>query len=134
MQGANDLIKAVTFTRDGRVAILASLEGPSTTATASKYYSEYGKTYKLNRASLYEHHRYLAILQTTASSKVATKFGIETRIEDSTKSVSAFASLSDLRFVLDKREVCPDKQAHSDVYHVRELPGRISDMGYGPQR
>eukprot|EP00057_Strongylocentrotus_purpuratus_P019721 XP_011674195.1 PREDICTED: uncharacterized protein LOC105443078 [Strongylocentrotus purpuratus] len=178
LQGAGVIIKAVTFTRDGRVAILASLEGPSTTATTSKYNSEtWGKKYKVTQDRLYKHHRYLAILQTTASSKVANEFGIElslansaitfglafplptgrskvtlhesyehetlqttaspevamevgieTRIEDSTSSVTAFGSLSDLRFVLDEDEDCSDTQAHVDVYHVRELSGRISDM------
>ena len=106
--GEAHLIMSVTFTRDGRVAILVNIKvyNPSTTT----------KCYRV------------AILQTTSSSKVPTKFGIETRIEDSTTSVTAFGSLSDLRFVLDKYEYCGDRDAHGDVYHVRELPGRISDM------
>ena len=101
LHAQGDVITAVKFTRDGRVAILA-----------------------------YEHNRYdVAILQTTASSKVATTFGIQTIIQGHTINCgSAFASLSDLRFVLDKYEDCRERQAHGDVYHVRELPGRISDM------
>ncbi|XP_030838460.1 uncharacterized protein LOC115922859 [Strongylocentrotus purpuratus] len=126
--GGGGYLEAVTFTRDGRVAILASLEGPCTSATKIEFHRHLGKRYTEYRNKLYEHHRYLAILQTTASSKMATQFGIETRIEDSTTSSSAFASLSDLRFVLDKDEDLPDIQAHGDVYHVRELPGRISYM------
>eukprot|EP00057_Strongylocentrotus_purpuratus_P007719 XP_011662193.1 PREDICTED: uncharacterized protein LOC105437373 [Strongylocentrotus purpuratus] len=129
MQVPGVIIKAMIFTHDGRVAILASLAGPSTTVTTSKYYIEtWQKKYKVTEDRLCQIVRYLAILQTTASSKVATKFGIETRIMDSNTSSSDFASLSDLRFVLVKYESCPGKQAHSDIYHVRELPGPISDV------
>eukprot|EP00057_Strongylocentrotus_purpuratus_P019720 XP_011674194.1 PREDICTED: uncharacterized protein LOC105443077 [Strongylocentrotus purpuratus] len=128
LQDQRDLISAVKFTRDGRVAILASLKGARTSATTTKYYFVSDNRYYQKHDELYEQHSYLALLQTTASSKVATRFGTETRFGDSTTSVSAFASLSDLRFVLDKYEDCRDRQAHGDVFHVKELPGKISDM------
>ncbi|XP_041483117.1 uncharacterized protein LOC121429922 [Lytechinus variegatus] len=117
---------AVTFTYDNRIAILCYFTGPSTLATKTDYfYQSHSQSYYKASNILYEMTNYYAIQQTTASPRVATKFGIETRLKEKFHLSSAkwsFASLSDLRFVLG------DGKLDGDVYRITNLPGPTSDI------
>ncbi|XP_063967737.1 E3 ubiquitin-protein ligase Trim36-like isoform X1 [Lytechinus pictus] len=115
---------AVTFTYDNRIAILCYFTGPSAFPTNTDI-SQNPKSLFKTSVYRYDTTNYCAIQQTTASPRVATKFGIETRLEEkfhSSSSESSFASLSDLRFVLG------DGKLDGDVYRITNVPSPISDI------